>query len=170
MQYFARLHGRARLLGSTGTPEQEARVLSYVSFANQELIGLLARWFLPLVPGFSDPAPYDRAAVEQGKAASLAAFARLERVLAEDAGMGKDGSGWLVGNGPTLADVFMAVVVSRGLQWVLDRVWRERHPAIIAHFERVRAWEPVRRVIPDFVLIEEETPNADPNAPEAGQT
>lgn len=129
-------------------------MLSYVSFANQELLQTLARWFLPLIPGFTDPAPYSYDAVEEGKRASLALLDRLEGVL--------EGVEWLVGDGPTLADIFVAVVLSRGLQWVLDRKWREAHPAAMMHFERVRNWEAVAQVIPDFKLVKEEPPNVQP--------
>jgi elongation factor 1-gamma len=159
-QYLSKLHNKLHLLGSAGTIEQEALVLSYVSWANQELLATLARWFLPLIPGFSDPAPYDFDAIEKGRAASLVLLAKLEKEIMK----GKKGgeTRWLVGDGPTLADIFVTIVVSRGLQWVLGREWREQHPGIMAYFERVRNWEPVRKVIPHFVLIEEETRNVDP--------
>lgn len=126
----------------------------YVSFANQELLTTLSRWFLPLIPGFTDPAPYNHDAVEEGKRASLALLDKLEGVL--------KGVRWLVGNGPTLADIFVAVVLSRGLQWVLDRRWREAHPAAMAHFERMKDWEPVAQVIPSFKLVDVEPSNVQP--------
>ncbi|KAF2623210.1 glutathione-S-transferase theta, GST [Macroventuria anomochaeta] len=152
--YLSKLNHKSHLLGSAGTLSQEALVLSYVNFANQELLPILARWFLPLIPGFTDPAPYSYDAVEEGKRASLALLDKLEGVL--------EGVEWLVGNGPTLADIFVAVVLSRGLQWVLDKKWREAHPAAMAHFERVRSWEVVSQVIPEFKLVEQEPPNVQP--------
>lgn len=129
-------------------------MLQYVSFANQELLQTLACWVLPLIPGFTDPAPYNYGAIELEKRKSLTLLDKLEGVMA--------GVQWLVGDGPTLADIFVAVVLSRGLQWVLGRKWREAHPACMAHFDRVRKWEPVAQVILNFDLIEEELPNVQP--------
>lgn len=69
----------------------------------------------------------------------------------------------LVGDGMTLADIFVAIYVTRGLQWVLGTEWRNRHPAIMRHVEMVIDWAPVRSVIPEFIMVKEETPNVDPN-------
>lgn len=154
MKHLSKLSLKSHLLGSAGTLAQESLVLQYVSFANQELLPTLARWFLPLIPGFTDPAPYNYDAIEEGKRASLALLDKLEGVL--------EGKKWLVGEGPTLADIFVAVVLSRGLQWVLGRTWREAHPASMAHFERVKNWEPVTQVIPVFGLVEVEPQNVQP--------
>lgn len=155
-QYLAKLKPEGKLLGSAGTSVQEALVLSYVNFANQELLQTLSRWFLPLIPGFTDPPPYSYEAVELGKKASLALLDKLEMVLQTRE------AEWLVGDGPTLADIFVAVVLSRGLQWVLGHKWRETHPAAMAHFERVTDWAPVREVIPEFKMVGVETPNVPP--------
>lgn len=129
-------------------------MLSYVSFANQELLPTLARWFLPLIPGLTYPAPYDFDAVEKGKQASILLLDKLELVM--------EGKEWLVGNRPTLADIFIGIMVSRGLQWVLGRAWRETHPAIMAHFERFSRLQMVSGVIPKFHLAEAEPLNQKP--------
>ncbi|KAF2229763.1 putative glutathione-S-transferase theta [Viridothelium virens] len=152
--FLSKLNPKSHLLGYDGTLTHEALVLSYASFANQELLQTLSRWFLPLIPGFTDPPPYIYDAVEAGKKASLVLLDKLEGVL--------DGVEWLVGESPTLVDIFVAVVLSRGLQWVLGRQWREAHPAAMAHFESVRSWKPVKEVIPEFTLIEVEPPNVQP--------
>lgn len=152
-QYLSKLDPKSNLLGSAGTLAQESQVLSYVSFANQELLAALARWFIPLLPG-ADPATYNHDAIEAGKKASLTLLEKLETAL--------NGVEWLVGDGPTLADIFVAVILSRGLQWVLGREWREAHPASVAHFERVRNWAPVKKVIPEFTLVEVEPVNVQP--------
>lgn len=130
-------------------------MLGYVSFANQELLPTLARWFLPLIPGFKDPAPYGHDEVEAGKRSSLALLEKLESLL-ED-------TEWLVGDSPTLADIFIGVVLSRGLQWVLDRKWRETHPASMQHFERFRSLDMVVEIIPNFELVEMEPSNVQPS-------
>ncbi|KAF2126174.1 glutathione-S-transferase theta, GST [Dothidotthia symphoricarpi CBS 119687] len=152
--YLSKLNPKSHLLGSAGTLAQESLVLSYVSFANQEFLPTLARWFLPLIPGLTDPAPYNYEAVEEGKRASLVLLDKLEVVLS--------GVEWLVGNSPTLADIFVAIVLSRGLQWVLGKEWRDAHPVAMAHFERVKNWKAVAQVIPDFKLVEVESPNVQP--------
>lgn len=71
---------------------------------------------------------------------------------------------YLVGSGPTLADIFVAIVVSRGLQWVLGAAWRAQHPNCMRHFYLVANWEPVKEIIPEFTLVEKETPNVNPYA------
>ena len=69
---------------------------------------------------------------------------------------------YLVGDVVTLADVFVAIVVSRGLELVLGAEWRAQHPAIMRHFQTISNWEPVKAVVPQFVLIEHETRNEKP--------
>ncbi|KAF2184928.1 glutathione-S-transferase theta, GST [Zopfia rhizophila CBS 207.26] len=148
MELFPLSQGKIPALKGPGVRITETIAIAY------ELLPTLARWFLPLIPGFTDPAPYSYDAVEEGKRASLALLDKLEGVL--------EGVEWLVGDGPTLADIFVGAVLSRALQWVLDKKWREAHPVAMAHFERVRNWEVVAQVIPDFKLVEVEPPNVQP--------
>lgn len=68
----------------------------------------------------------------------------------------------LVGDAITLADVFVAIFVSRGLEWVLGAEWQAKHPAIMRHFQTISNWEPVKAVVPHFVVVEHETPNEKP--------
>lgn len=159
-KYLSKLHGRSDLLGSANTLEQEALVLNYMSWANQELLPTLARWFLPLIPNFSDPAPFDFVAIDKGREASLALLAKLEKEITKS--RESYGNVWLVGNGPTLADIFVGIMVSRGLQWVLGREWRAAHLGIMAHFKEFSNWEPVRKIMPDFKFVEEEPRNMNP--------
>ena len=110
--------------------------------------------FLPLIPNQARPAQYDQSAVEAGKKSSL----HMLDVLESEIG----GRKYLVGDAVTLADLFVVIVVSRGLEWVLGEEWRVQHPAIMRHFQTISTWEPVKAVIPHFVLIEHETPNEKP--------
>ncbi|KAL9597945.1 MAG: hypothetical protein Q9179_004084 [Wetmoreana sp. 5 TL-2023] len=110
--------------------------------------------FLPLIPNLTRPAPYDKTAIENGKATSLSMLVNLENLL-------KDRR-FLVGEWVTLADIFVAIYVSRGLEWVLDEQWRSSHPAIMRHFAMIRDWAPVKKVVRNFVLVKEETPNVNP--------
>ena len=118
--------------------------------------------FLPLIPNLILPAPYSKPAIEAGKAASLFMLDALETTLSENHHHHQHGHAYLVGNGMTLADIFVAIYVTRGLQWVLGREWRRSHPAVMRHVDMVMSWAPVKGVIPEFVMIGEETPNVDP--------
>jgi elongation factor 1-gamma len=114
----------------------------------------LAR-FLPLIPNFTDPAPFNQAAIQNGKLASLGMLSILEVMVTSKE--------YLVGEHLTLADIMVAIYVSRGLEWVLDAKWRLQHPAILMHFERVTSWLPVKSVIPKFAMVEHEPPIVNPN-------
>ncbi|KAH8707731.1 Glutathione S-transferase psoE [Beauveria bassiana] len=144
-----------RLLGD-GSLEQEAEVLSWVNWANQELLVIMSKWFLPLIPGLARPAPYDHAAVEAGKAATLAFLDNHEAAI-------KDKK-FLVGNDFTLADIFVAVYISRGLEWILGDEWRRQHPATMKHFDLVANWEHCKAVVPVFKQVDVEVANVNPYA------
>ncbi|KAK2028127.1 glutathione-S-transferase theta, GST [Colletotrichum zoysiae] len=141
--YVTKVAGPTTLLGD-GSPGQEAEVISWMSWANQELLVTLAKW----------PAAYDNKSVEAGKTSSLAMLETLEAVIGDRE--------CLVGEATTLADIFVAVVLSRGLEWVLDGKWRAQHPNCMRHFDKVRSWAPVASVIPEFVLVEKEPIISDP--------
>ncbi|KAI0184245.1 hypothetical protein EV127DRAFT_308780, partial [Xylaria flabelliformis] len=64
--------------------------------------------------------PYDYNSIEAGKKTSLSMLETLEISLGNHI--------HLVGQGVTLADIFVAVVLSRGFEWVLDETWRNQHP------------------------------------------
>lgn len=67
-----------------------------------------------------------------------------------------DGSIYLVGSYITLADIMVIIYVARGLEWVLGKEWRETHPSIMRLFNAVTDWEPVKRVVPSFVMVDDE--------------
>lgn len=92
--------------------------------------------------------------MEAGKVKSQRLLTTLETLL--------EGKQWFVGDHLTLADIMVAVYVSRGLEWVLDAKWREAHPNVMRHFSAVAEQDAVKKVIPRFVLIEKETPNVNP--------
>lgn len=147
-----------------------------MSWANEELLNTLAKWYdrfclisflsildiltdsryLPLIPGFTHPPPYDQETVESGKKQSLALLDKLEEQIGPKA--------YLVGNSLTLADIFLATFISRGLEWVLGAEWRETHPNIMRHFLRFADIPEVKEVVPHFILIDKETANVDPYA------
>ncbi|EKV04229.1 glutathione-S-transferase theta, GST [Penicillium digitatum] len=155
--YLARVHNRAKLLGN-GSNEQAAEVLSWVSWANQEMLGTLASWFLPLIPNLKKPAPYNAQAVETGKSASNHLLGLLEKTL--------ESKTYLVGKSLTIADLFVAMYLARGMEWVLDADWRASHPNIIKYFNGITSIDQWKTVIPQMKMIEKETPNEDPYAQE----
>ncbi len=112
--------------------------------------------FLPLIPGLVRPAPYDKAAVDAGKAATLAFLDRHEAAIKNKE--------FLVGDGITLADLFVAIYIARGLEWVLGAEWRQQHPATMKHFERVADWEHCKAIVPVFKQVDVEVPNVNPYA------
>ncbi|KAK2016248.1 hypothetical protein LZ32DRAFT_689245 [Colletotrichum eremochloae] len=105
--YVIKVAGPTTLLGD-GSPGQEAEVISWMSWANQELLVTQAKWLLPLIPNWCRPASYDNKAVEAGKKSSLAMLETLEAAIGDRE--------YLVGEATTLADIFVAVVLSRGLE------------------------------------------------------
>ncbi|KAK2603422.1 hypothetical protein QQS21_004372 [Conoideocrella luteorostrata] len=151
-EYLAKLKP-SNLLGD-GSVEQEAEVLSWVNWANQELLMIMSRWFLPLIPGLARPAPYNKAAVETGKEATIAILDIHEKMMQRKE--------YLVGDHITLADIFVAIYLSRGMERVLDAEWRARHPESMRHFNMVANWGPVKQAVPHFTFIEKESPNVDP--------
>lgn len=63
---------------------------------------------------------------------------------------------YLVGDQITLADIFVAIMLSRGLEWVLDATWRHQHPNCMRHFEMVAQWGPTKTAVLEFKLVEKE--------------
>jgi elongation factor 1-gamma len=63
---------------------------------------------LPLIPNFSDSPPFNEAAIQKGEEASPPMLHTLEDKLSLRV--------YLVGESITLADIMVAIYVSRGLQ------------------------------------------------------
>jgi elongation factor 1-gamma len=110
--------------------------------------------YLPLIPNFTNPAPYDQEVVEHGKTQSLDILDKLEEQMGQNA--------YLVGDSLTLADIFLAIFISRGLEWVLGAEWREAHPNIMRHFSTFADTPEVKKLVPHFILIDKETANMNP--------
>lgn len=71
---------------------------------------------------------------------------------------------YVVGDKLSLADIFITIYLSRGFEWVLDAEWRSSHPNTMKYFQTIASREQVKAVIPDFKLIERQTPIEDPYA------
>ena len=146
--YLASVRERCSLFGD-GSEKQRGQVVMWMSWANQELLPTLALWFLPLIPFTRDPVKSSATAMEKGRQASLELLDALESYLET-----KENCTFLVGDQVTLADILVMIVVSRGLQWVLDEAWRRKNPNIMRHFQAVERWPPVKAIVPSFKMVD----------------
>ncbi|KAF8581884.1 glutathione-S-transferase theta, GST [Ramaria rubella] len=142
--YLANLSNKAKLLGD-GSKEQAAQVLSWMSWANQEFLPALAPWFLSVMLKPTVPPRFDKTTLDNAKASTLNLLSILENELLSRT--------YLVGDYLTIADIIVAVFLSRGLEWVLDANWRKEHPNTMKHFETVASHAAVKAVVPEFVLL-----------------
>jgi elongation factor 1-gamma len=132
------------LLGNN--PKDYASIIQWLSFGNSELIPALGAWLRPLL-GVD---PYDGAAIAAAREKALVVTEVLEKHLAGS-------RQWLVGEdhgSVSIADVFVASMLSRGLQFVLGREWRASHPETMTWFGRVVELEWVKGVA-DVRMCEE---------------
>ncbi|GAA5930955.1 hypothetical protein JCM10213_003954 [Rhodosporidiobolus nylandii] len=132
-QFLASQENKAGLLGSS--KEQAAQITQWASWANSDLLPTIAAWFRPLVGA----APYQKPAVEAAKAKALKHLAYLEKTLSTRT--------FLVGERVTLADIFVAAVLFRGFENVLDAEFRK------AHVNIVRFWQTVIHQEPFFAVL-----------------
>ena len=114
-----------------------------------------------MIPNLPNPAPYNEEAVELGKTQSIGLLDKLEEQIGQKR--------FLFGDSLTLADIFVAIIISRGFEWVLDAEWREAHPNIMRHFSTIAEIPEVKKVVSHFILIDKETANVDPYATPGGQ-
>ncbi|KAK4046078.1 hypothetical protein OIO90_006631, partial [Microbotryomycetes sp. JL221] len=113
----------AALLGKN--KEDAAKVQQWVEFANMYLLTSLGAWFGPIL-GME---PYNKAGVERAKEKVTKAAAILEDALKTRT--------FLVGDRLSLADIFVASVLGRGFERVLDPAFRKSHVNIVRHFNTV---------------------------------
>lgn len=126
------------LLGAS--KRERADVLRWMSFANSEVLPPLGGWFAPLV----GRAPYVEARVAAARAQTLRAVDVLEEHLLART--------YVVGDRVTVADLFVASVVARALQYCLDGEWRGGHGNVMRWFETVRNVPCYAAVAGDFVF------------------
>lgn len=125
-----------------------------MSFANQELIPVVAGWFRPL-KGLD---AYNKKSVEEASKKTLAVYDVLEAHLTANT--------FLVGERLTLADIFAASLSSRGFQFVLGREWRVAHPATTRWFETVTNQPEYKAIVDAPVMCEEGLKNVPPKVEE----
>ncbi|EEP78223.1 conserved hypothetical protein [Uncinocarpus reesii 1704] len=150
--YLASQNEKTTLLGKT--KQDYASILSWMSFANQEIVNNIGEWFRPLI-GLS---PYNKKAVEDTSKRALKSLAVFEKHLTNFT--------FLVGERITLADLFCAALLSRGFQFVLGKDWRQANPATARWFETVINQPAYKAVVPSPVLVEEGLKNVPPKKEE----
>jgi len=85
----------------------------------------LGPWFRPL----NGSLPYNKAAVESAKAFTIKQLSILEAYLADRT--------FLVGERITIADIFVASMLTRGFELVLDAEVRAAIPNVLRHFNTI---------------------------------
>ncbi|GAA5822272.1 hypothetical protein JCM11251_006285 [Rhodosporidiobolus azoricus] len=164
-QYIIAQNNKAGLLGNS--KEEAASALQWASWANSELLPSLGAWFRPL----KGAAPYQKPAVEAAKAKALKHLTYLENTLQSRT--------FLAAERITLGDLFVAAVLFRGFENVLDAEWRAANPNIVrfwktvyhqpAFFSVLKNTEPtpVETAIVYTPPKKEAKPKAEPAAPKA---
>jgi len=120
--YLASQANKSNLFGQT--TEEKTKVLQWANFGNAALLPALGEWFTPIVKG-----PFNKKAVEDGKAATAALYAHLNQVL--------ESKTFLVGERITYADIIVATVLQRGAQHVVDPAFFSQYPNVLRYFHTV---------------------------------
>ncbi|OQD78308.1 hypothetical protein PENDEC_c001G01427 [Penicillium decumbens] len=114
--YVTSQNEKTTLLGKT--KQDYASIVSWMSFANSELLPTLAGWFRPLL----GLAPYNKKTVDEVAKVALKDIAVLEARLTANT--------YLVGERISLADIFTAALLTRAFATVLDKKFRDATPAV----------------------------------------
>lgn len=144
---------KTTLLGKT--KKDYASILRWMSFANTEVVNQLGNWFRPLV----GRDPYNKKNVDDAQKAALKAVQVLEEHLLVNT--------YLVGERLTLADLFTAGAVTRGVQYFFDKKWREEHPNFTRWYETVTNQPIYSSVAEKIPFITEAIPNHPPKKEQA---
>ena len=122
--------------------QQYASILRWMSYANQELIPPLSSWFRPFV-GFER---YNEKAVKNFTKTTHERLAFLDAHLTRNP--------YLVGDSLSLADIFLAGVMTRGFASVLDKSVRAKYTALMRWHGTIINW-PFYKAMNQPVLIDE---------------
>lgn len=125
------------------TKQDYASILRWLSFANTELLENIGAWFRPL----KGTIPYNKKNVEDAREQALKAIRVLEQHFLVHT--------YLVGERPTLADLFTTSIMSRGFQFVLDKKFRDEHPNTTRWFETIANQPTWKAVVEKPTMIDE---------------
>lgn len=150
--YVTSQNEKTTLLGKT--KQDYASILRWMSYFNQEFLGAIGAWFRPL-RGMD---PYNKKTVSDAKAKTMDVLKVLEDHLLSQT--------YLVGERLTLADIFAAAFVGRGMQFVLDKQFRDSHTNITRWWNTVSNQEVYKQAAPSVSpidkAIEYEPPKKEP--------
>ena len=132
---------KTTLLGKT--KQDYAQIVRWMSFGNAHVLPHIGSWFRPLV----GRDPYNKANVEKSQHNAEKALYVLEQHLLVHT--------YLVGERITLADLFMASMVLRGFEYVLDKRWRDEHPNTTRWYETVTAQPIWRAAVSEVKMCDE---------------
>ncbi|CAK7264153.1 elongation factor EF-1 gamma subunit [Sporothrix epigloea] len=121
--YIASQNEKTTLLGKT--KQDYANILKWMSFFNTEVLPRFGDWYAPLL----GRVPYNKKAVDDASKAALKNLGVAEEHLLHNT--------FLVGERITVADIFGASVIARGLQLVFGKAWREEFPNITRWFSTI---------------------------------
>ncbi|KAI9797512.1 MAG: hypothetical protein M1833_005423 [Piccolia ochrophora] len=121
--YFTSQNEKTTLLGKT--KQDYASILQWMSFGNTEIMPSISGWFRPLV----GRDPFNKKNVEDSAKATEKAVNVLEQHFLVNT--------YLVGERLTLADIFVAGMVTRGFQYLFDKKWRSDHPNVTRWYETI---------------------------------
>ncbi|CAK7204149.1 elongation factor EF-1 gamma subunit [Sporothrix eucalyptigena] len=121
--YVASQNEKTTLLGKT--KQDYANILKWMSFFNTEVLPKFGDWYAPLL----GRVPYNKKAVDDASKAALKAVSVAEEHLLHNT--------FLVGERITVADIFGASIIARGLQLIFGKAWREEFPNTTRWFSTV---------------------------------
>ncbi|KAL9610327.1 MAG: hypothetical protein Q9167_004958 [Letrouitia subvulpina] len=146
--YFTSQNEKTSLLGKT--KQDYASIVRWMSFANSEVLPNIANWFRPLV----GRDPYNKKNVDDSMKAALKAMKVLEEHLWVNT--------FLVGERISLADLFVASLVTRGFEFFFDKKWRQENPNITRWYETVYNQPIYAKVAGKLPFIDEAIKNQPP--------
>lgn len=114
-----------------------------MSFANTELLTHIISW-VRLLTGRDH---YNKKSVDDARDKSLKAVSVLEQHFWVHT--------YLVGERPTLADLFVTSLISRGFEFVFDKQFRQEHPNTTRWFETITNQRIWKAVVDKPIMIEE---------------
>lgn len=133
---------REILLGKPDEPWIQAEIIRWQSFANSDFLNELNNYAKPLV----GLAPYDAKAVTEAKRRVDVMVPIFEDHLSDNK--------FLVNENITLADLTAATCFSFGFTFVLDKEWRQNHPAIVRWFNEVVTSDILHDFYKSFKFVE----------------
>lgn len=139
--YFTSQNERTSLLGET--KEDRASILKWMSFSNTDVPSALAKWGLPLL----GREPYNKKNVDAAIESSKKLLSVFEKHLLNHT--------FLVTEKLTLADIFVAGMLSMGFSLVFDRDFRAGFPNLTRWYTTVVNQDIYKDVIGETKLIDE---------------